>query len=176
MHGAVTPAARERWGSVTRSVPEAELKRLPAPRRPGAGRTASPPRGLPIGALRSAADAAFDALTPEDCRGLPRSPAHRRPADTATTATAHAWSSAEQSRVKDADPATREELARLNAEYEAKFGHIYIVCATGKSAEEMLAIARERIQNDAKTELARAGDEQRKITAIRLDKLVRGER
>ena len=59
-----------------------------------------------------------------------------------------------------------------NAEYEKKFGRIYIVCATGKTAEEMLAIAKERMKNDPDTELRRAADEQRKITELRLDKLV----
>ncbi len=82
------------------------------------------------------------------------------------------WASGEQAKVQDATKATLDALTEANRAYEAKFGHIYIVCATGKSAEEMLAIAKERLQNDAPTELARGADEQRKITDLRLEKLV----
>ena len=78
----------------------------------------------------------------------------------------------EQARVAEASQAVLEELRKANEDYEKKFGRIYIVCATGKTAEEMLAIARERMGNDPDTELRRAADEQRKITELRLDKLV----
>ena len=60
----------------------------------------------------------------------------------------------------------------MNREYEEHFGYIYIICATGKSAEEMHAIARERLINDSKNELRVAAEEQRKITRLRLLKLV----
>jgi 2-oxo-4-hydroxy-4-carboxy-5-ureidoimidazoline decarboxylase len=63
-------------------------------------------------------------------------------------------------------------LLRGNREYEARFGHIFIVCATGRSAAEMLALLRERLPNDAGRELEIAAAEQRKITAIRLKKLL----
>jgi allantoicase len=82
------------------------------------------------------------------------------------------WSSEEQARVKDAQQATLDALARENEAYEKRFGFIYIVCATGKTADEMLAILRERIRNDDASELRRAAEEQEKITAIRLEKLV----
>ncbi len=72
----------------------------------------------------------------------------------------------------DASKATLDALAEANREYEAKFGFTYIVCATGKSADEMLAIARERLGGDRAREVARAADEQRKITELRLEKLV----
>ena len=62
-----------------------------------------------------------------------------------------------------------------NREYERRFGHIYIVCATGKSAEEMLAIARTRLANDAEVEVRVAAEEQRKITRLRLEKLLTDE-
>jgi OHCU decarboxylase len=78
----------------------------------------------------------------------------------------------EQARVAEASEGVLDELRAANAQYEKKFGRIYIVCATGKTAEEMLAIAKERMNNDADTELRRAADEQRKITELRLDKLV----
>lgn len=66
----------------------------------------------------------------------------------------------------------RAELAEANRTYESRFGYIFIVCATGKSAEEMLALVRSRLRNDAETELRVAADEQRKITRLRLEKLL----
>ncbi len=66
-------------------------------------------------------------------------------------------------------------LATGNQDYETRFGFIFIVCATGKSSEEMLAILKERLQNDAETEIALAAEEQRKITRLRLEKLLRSE-
>jgi len=93
-------------------------------------------------------------------------------ADGHQSKTAQAWSSKEQAKVALADPAVLAKLKRINKAYEATFGRIYIVCATGKTAEEMLEIAKERMKNDKKTELRRAVEEQRKITDLRLDKLV----
>jgi 2-oxo-4-hydroxy-4-carboxy-5-ureidoimidazoline decarboxylase len=61
-----------------------------------------------------------------------------------------------------------------NRDYEARFGYIFIVCATGKSAAEMLALLRERLPNGPAAELEIAAAEQRKITAIRLEKLLAG--
>ena len=92
------------------------------------------------------------------------------------TGTEKAWSSGEQAGAARASEGTREALTRTNAEYEGRFGHIYIVCATGKSAEEMLALARARLANDAEAELRVAADEQRKITRIRLRKLLDEEK
>ena len=82
------------------------------------------------------------------------------------------WATAEQSGVDRAPSDIREMLAEVNREYEKRFGYIYIVCATGKTAEEMLAIARDRLRNDAETELKVAVEEQRKITRLRLEKLL----
>jgi OHCU decarboxylase len=83
-----------------------------------------------------------------------------------------AWSGQEQAGTRDANQETLDLLAQLNREYEKKFGFIYIVCATGKSATEMLANLRERLQNDPETELPIAAAEQAKITELRLKKLV----
>ena len=69
---------------------------------------------------------------------------------------------------------TRVVPAKLQGEYEQRFGFIYIVFATGKSAEEMLALAAERLENDPDVELRTAAEEQRKITQLRLDKLLGG--
>jgi allantoicase len=85
---------------------------------------------------------------------------------------AEKWASQEQSGTASAGSETLAKLADVNREYEKKFGHIYIVCATGKSADEMLAIARERLSNDAATELRIAAAEQAKITKLRMLKLV----
>jgi len=84
------------------------------------------------------------------------------------TGQAAAWSADEQSAVAVATVATRANIAAINQEYERRFGHIYIVSAAGKSAEQLLTIAKERLQNDAATELHVAAEEQRQITQLRL--------
>jgi OHCU decarboxylase len=83
-----------------------------------------------------------------------------------------AWSAAEQAGMTAAGDDTKNRLAASNAVYEARFGYIFIVCATGKSPGEMLALLDARMRNDPGNELAIAADEQRKITALRLAKLV----
>ena len=83
-----------------------------------------------------------------------------------------AWSAAEQSGMQSADDEAKERLAALNQLYERRFGYIFIVCATGKSPAEMLAMLEARISNGPNAELAVAADEQRKITGLRLAKLV----
>ena len=85
---------------------------------------------------------------------------------------ARAWSAQEQSGVADASSQTKDELERLNREYEDQFGFIFIVCASGKSSEEMRSILNSRIDNDRDTELRIAAEEQRKITRLRLEKLL----
>ena len=77
-------------------------------------------------------------------------------------------SAAEQAGVAGATSSVLEELAEGNRQYEDRFGYVFIVCATGRSADEMLALLRARLSNDAATEIRVAADEQAKITAIRL--------
>ena len=84
------------------------------------------------------------------------------------------WSAGEQSGVNDADDAVLRRLAEGNAAYERAFGYLFIVCATGKTAAEMLAILESRLGNDEDTELGVASGEQRKITLLRLSKLGAG--
>jgi OHCU decarboxylase len=84
------------------------------------------------------------------------------------SAIASGWSSEEQAGAAGAG----EELARMNKQYEERFGHIYIVCASGRSAAEMLDMARRRMSNDRETELRVAAGEQHKITRLRLAKLL----
>jgi 5-hydroxyisourate hydrolase/2-oxo-4-hydroxy-4-carboxy-5-ureidoimidazoline decarboxylase len=82
------------------------------------------------------------------------------------------WASDEQSGVKTASEKTLESLAQVNQAYEEKFGYIFIVCATGKSANEMLQIAKTRLKNTTEVEIHLAMGEQQKITLIRLHKLL----
>jgi 2-oxo-4-hydroxy-4-carboxy-5-ureidoimidazoline decarboxylase len=81
-----------------------------------------------------------------------------------------AWSAQEQHGVSAAEAAVQSALAEANRDYERRFERVFIVCATGKSAAEMLDILRQRLENDDATELRQAAEEQRKITHIRLKK------
>jgi OHCU decarboxylase len=82
------------------------------------------------------------------------------------------WSDEEQAGTRAAAQGTLAELEKLNRIYEERFGFIFIVCATGKTTEEMLALITERLRNDYETELPIAAEEQRRITHLRLRKLV----
>ena len=82
------------------------------------------------------------------------------------------WASGEQSAVNVASKETIEALAEGNRLYEEKFGYIFIVCATGKSAEEMLMLLRSRLENKPEEEILIAADEQNKITKLRIEKLL----
>jgi OHCU decarboxylase len=82
------------------------------------------------------------------------------------------WSGQEQSGVANASNTTIDSLAALNREYEQKFGFIFIICATGKTSDEIVAALRERLQHDPAAELPIAAAEQSKITALRLKKLL----
>lgn len=86
-----------------------------------------------------------------------------------TTAT---WSSQEQRGVQGASEEVLHGLAEGNRAYEARFGFIFLVCATGRSAEELLGLLRERMNNPPDVELRVAAGEQAKITRIRLEKLL----
>jgi OHCU decarboxylase len=87
---------------------------------------------------------------------------------------ARQWAAGEQAGAGTATEDVKAHLARANRAYFEKFGYIYIVCATGKSAEGMLAILNQRLQNDLASELSIAAEQQRLITRIRLDKLLAG--
>ena len=88
------------------------------------------------------------------------------------TATARAWSAGEQSLAQKASEQAQAVLAAANEAYEATFGHVFLICATGKSSEEILKHLQERLGHDAETEMRIAGEEQRKITRLRLEKLL----
>jgi 2-oxo-4-hydroxy-4-carboxy-5-ureidoimidazoline decarboxylase len=80
------------------------------------------------------------------------------------------WSEQEQVGTRDAAWNVMRELAEGNAAYEQRFGFTYIVCATGKTADEMLAILKRRLGNDRMAELREAAEQQRQIMQIRLGK------
>jgi OHCU decarboxylase len=85
---------------------------------------------------------------------------------------ARSWSAEEQSGTVSAGAETKAALATGNQEYEKRFGFIFIVCATGKSSEEILARLQERLNNDPEKELHIAAAEQSRITELRLLKLL----
>ncbi len=82
------------------------------------------------------------------------------------------WAEGEQAAVKQTSHEVLKALADGNRLYEEKFGYIFIVCATGKSAEEMLALLRARLSNEPEDEIKIAMEEQNKITKLRLQKLL----
>ena len=124
--------------------------------------------------LAALADRSFDRLRREDWleafAGHPRigdlSSLRHRFAATADLA------AAEQAGTREASDRVLRALAQSNADYERRFGHVFIVCATGKSADEMLRLLRQRLVNDPSVELEIAAAEQRKITHLRLAALV----
>jgi 2-oxo-4-hydroxy-4-carboxy-5-ureidoimidazoline decarboxylase len=85
------------------------------------------------------------------------------------------WSSAEQSGVGGATDGTLRALTEGNRAYEQRFGHVYLVCATGKSADTMLELLHRRLDNDQVTERSVVRTELAKINRIRLEKLLVGE-
>ena len=121
----------------------------------------------PLGDALAKADEIWNALAERDW--LEAFAAHPRIGESRPAAK---WASVEQSGTSTATEETMNAIGNANREYENRFGYIYIVCATGKSADEMLAIVRERLQNDPAKELRIAAEEQRKITRLRLLKLV----
>jgi 2-oxo-4-hydroxy-4-carboxy-5-ureidoimidazoline decarboxylase len=86
----------------------------------------------------------------------------------AATAESLAWSSEEQRAAMSQDEAAKLALAEGNRQYEERFGRIFIVCAAGKSAAEILAILERRMQNSAAAEMLEAAEQQRQITQLRL--------
>jgi 2-oxo-4-hydroxy-4-carboxy-5-ureidoimidazoline decarboxylase len=84
------------------------------------------------------------------------------------------WSEQEQRNVATADERLKVALADANLEYEQRFRHIFIVCATGKSGSEILKVLQRRLRNDETTELREAAEQQRLITRIRLTKWLLG--
>jgi OHCU decarboxylase len=139
-----------------------------------AGRMVSERPFMSLNKLLESADQIWWSLEPRDW--LEAFHSHpkigEKKAAAAVTVEAQKWSEDEQSGIRDSAAETIAELAKLNREYEEKFGHIFIVCASGKSSEEMLGILRERLRNSPEEELPIAAAEQAKITELRLKKLI----
>jgi len=88
--------------------------------------------------------------------------------------TAAGWSAREQAGVDAGDTRTRQDLAEANLEYEQRFGHIYLVCASGRTGTELLALLRGRLQNDPVDEWQVVRTELQKINVLRLRQLLAG--
>ncbi len=129
----------------------------------------------PIGneqALLTASDEVWNSLTEADWDEAFSS--HPRigetHAHTLASAKSSAWSSEEQHKAGTATADVKLVLAEANRHYEARFHRIFIVCATGKSAQEVLNILERRLNNDPRSELLEAAEQQREITQLRLKK------
>ena len=122
--------------------------------------------------LITAADEIWNRLPPQDwLQAFSKHPRiGERKTPQAASPQSAAWSAQEQQDVTAAGEAIHSALAEANREYEQRFGRVFIVCATGKSATEMLDIMLSRLRNDDATELRAAAEEQRKITNLRLKK------
>jgi len=138
------------------------------------------------GALLAASNETWNSLARSDWmeafRSHPRigetrvqapSPAQSSPVQSSPAQSA-VWSAQEQSNAADADAAVKKALADAKREYERRFNRIFIVCATGKSAPEILEVLQRRLNNDDETELHEAAEQQRQITEIRLRKWLEG--
>jgi allantoicase len=88
------------------------------------------------------------------------------------SATARRWSGEEQATAQKANAAIQSALVDANRSYQARFGHIFLICATGKTSDEILNTLQERMSNDPETELAIAAEEQHKITRLRLERIL----
>ncbi len=127
-----------------------------------------------IHSLRETADHIWNHLTEKDY--LQAFEGHPKIGDVGSLKAKYAntkeLASGEQSGANCATDELIAKLADSNSEYEEKYGFIFIVCATGKSAKEMLALLQDRLNNDRRKELEIASKEQRKIFHLRLEKLL----
>ena len=127
---------------------------------------------LDLNEIAGRAQQSFGALVDDDWREA--FAAHPRIGETQVRGgeDAQRWSQQEQSAAAISSLETQRKLERLNEEYYARFGYIFIICATGKSAEQVLAALKERLKSDPARELEIAASEQRKITLLRLKKMM----
>lgn len=126
-------------------------------------------------ALLAESDAAWQSLGRADWQQAFDS--HPRLGEThakAATAASLSWSSEEQSKAAPASLLVEAALREANARYEQKFGRIFLFCANGRTAPEILAAIERRMDNDAETEWREAGEQQRQITRLRLERWLRG--
>jgi len=125
-------------------------------------------------AMADAGDAIWASLDAADW--LEAFAAHPRIGDLRTgTSGAAEWEQQEQAAARAAPKELTDRLVARNRQYETRFGYIFILCATGKTVEEMLAIIEDRLQNDSREELRIAAEEQRQITRLRIGKLLEAD-
>jgi allantoicase len=124
--------------------------------------------------LGDAADSAWENLSrPEWLAAfLHHPPIGAKKANKHQSSTARRWSAGEQSEAQKASPQTLAALAAANQAYRAKFGYVFLICATDKTSEEILKHLQQRLSNDRDSELDIAAEEQRKIMRLRLEKLL----
>jgi OHCU decarboxylase len=123
-----------------------------------------------LAALQKAADEVWTGL--EEADWLEAFAAHPRIGERGGASAD--WSKREQAGVGTAEDEVRQALTRGNAAYEERFGHVFLISAAGRSAEEILANLRARLDNDPGTELRVAAEEHRRITRMRIERLMRG--
>jgi OHCU decarboxylase len=160
-----------RWNELPPEAAAAQV--LPCCGSPAWARQLAGRRPLPAeAALLSASDQIWRQLQPGDwMEAFSKHPRiGERQAPPAAAAQSAAWSAEEQGQVARAADVVRKELAAGNRAYEERFGRVFIVCASGRSAQQMLEILRRRLQNDDRAELCEAAEEQRQITNLRLKK------
>jgi OHCU decarboxylase len=123
-----------------------------------------------VAELQRAADEVWTELDPDDWREAFE--AHPRIGERGGGSAD--WSKQEQAGVGAADEDVQAAIARGNAEYEDRFGHVFLISAAGRSAEEILANLQARLGNDPDTELRVAAEEHRRINRLRIERLVQG--
>ena len=133
-----------------------------------AGRVAAGRPYADVAALQQAADETWMALGPDDW--LEAFAAHPRIGQGGGASAD--WSRQEQAGVGGAGQDVQDQLARGNAEYEVRFGHVFLISAAGRDATEILAALTDRLGNDPATELRVAAEEHRRITRLRLERLM----
>lgn len=157
----------ERLNQLTQAQAEVQLRACCASRRWAVAVASGRPYAT-AAALFHGADQAWWSLDEPDWREA--FAAHPRIGESAA-ADSHARR--EQSGVVGASADTLAALADANRAYEDRFGRVFLICASGRAADEMLASLRQRLSNDAETELRIAAGEQSKITRLRLERLLR---
>jgi OHCU decarboxylase len=170
-----TGAVLERWSGLLADDAENEILPCCGSRAWARGMAARRPFRDEASVL-AASDEIWRALTEADWTEAfashPRIGESRAPQS--ATARSAAWSSHEQRDAAAADEEVKIALQETNREYERRFGRIFIVCAAGKSGSEILRILRHRLQNDDRTEIREAAEQQRQISQLRLRKWLRG--
>jgi 2-oxo-4-hydroxy-4-carboxy-5-ureidoimidazoline decarboxylase len=131
--------------------------------------------GRPYASETALAETSDDATAALDDTGLAQALAAHPRIGARVGAHEGPWSRQEQSSVADAGQEVRAQLAAANAAYEQRFGHVYLVCATGRTADELLAVCQDRLHNDPAEERAVVLAELAKINRLRLGKLLHPE-